>query len=283
MIALPWCLKLEMTRGCNLKCSFCPISVLPDLSENKKFLTPDSCEIAAKEYATLAPESRIELTMRGEPTLNPDLLINLKILRKVLPKIQISMFSNGVVFFKNPTLISDIISSGVNILNIDCYNNTYERFKEIATKKTNLQVEDFRTFSCYKRHNKGHLLKVVNLVPDIKDPKKLVNVREIHNMAGNAPNFKKLLEPLKKKCARPFREFVISYDLNVLICCHDWNTDCKLGNLRNKSAKEIWYGTLHKKILEDLYDKNRNGKPCNQCDYMGGYRLGFLKNPRSKA
>lgn len=254
---------------------------MPDLSTDKKFMSPKECQIACEQYGTLSPESRIELTMRGEPTLNPYLLENLMIMRKVLPKIQISMFTNGVTFFKNPDSIMPILDAGVNILNIDCYNNTYDRFKKMI-EPLPVRLEDFRTFSCYKRHNKGHKLAVVTLVPDIKDPAKLVKVREVHNMAGNAPNALKLKEPLKKKCARPFREFVITHNLDVIICCHDWKTKGVMGNLRETSAKKIWFGEMHKNILIDLYNKNRSGKPCDQCDYKGGFRLGFLKDPREK-
>jgi len=36
----------------------------------------------------------------------------------------------------------------------------------------------------------------------------------------------------------------------------------------------------HRNILKSLYVKDRSGAPCNKCDYKGGFRLGFLKDPR---
>jgi len=225
--------------------------------------------------------------MRGEPTLNPDILENVLAIRETAPKFQVSLFTNGVRFFREPELIGKLLDAGVNILCIDCYNNTYDRFQTLA-ETTGETVVDFRKFSAYKRHSSGHRLRVVNLVSDIQEG--LVDVRKIHNNAGNVkesyleslPGYKKVKLPLKKKCARPFRELVVQYDGRVSICCHDWRSQCIMGNVFDSTLEEIWYGEKHWKILCDLYHKNRSGVPCNKCDYSGGYRLGFLQDPTKK-
>ena len=82
MIDKPWTLKIEMTKGCNYRCTFCPIYVLPEYSRDKKFLSPKDCKTLVSKYKFLKHNGRIELTMRGEPTLNPDILMNLKIIKK---------------------------------------------------------------------------------------------------------------------------------------------------------------------------------------------------------
>jgi len=246
--------------------------------------------IIAKQIKDVNPGGRIELTMRGEPTLNPDVLANLTILRSKLPNIQISMFTNGSLFFKNPTTIENIIDSGVNILNIDCYNNTYDRFNTIAKNTVaiydDIELKDFRTFSAYKRHKSGNALRVINLVPDIQEGE--VDVRQIHNNAGNVnpeylanlPEYKLRKLPMKQRCARPFHELVVTYDGNVVICCHDWQAENVLGNVFDNTLEEIWWGKEHWKILRSLYKKDRaNLTPCYKCDYKGGYRLGLLHDP----
>lgn len=290
-IARPWTVKIEFTRGCNLACKFCPTAVLP-YSKDKQYLDPDLCRLIAEQVAEVLPDGRIELTMRGEPTLNPDVLKNLEILRQVLPYMQISMFTNGVLFFKYPEMMKELIEAGVNILNIDCYNNTYKRFHDLVLKSFNgkgyAKLEDFRRFSAYKRHPRGHFLRVVNLVPDIQEGE--VDVRQIHNNAGNVdPDYLKSLPgykfpslPLQKQCARPFRELVVTYDGDLVICCHDWRAECVLGNVNDSTLHDLWYGKMHHEILKSLYKKDRSGKPCNKCDYGGGYRLGFLQDPEEK-
>jgi len=290
-IKRPFTIKIEFTRGCNFSCKFCPIDVLKMYSKDKKFLDPDTCRIIANQIKSVNPDGRIELTMRGEPTLNPDMLSNLNILRETLPNIQISMFTNGALFFKNPNMIMNIIDAGVNILNIDCYNGTYGRFTAIANDiisvgNDDVILEDFRSFSAYKRHRNGNKLRVINLVPDIQEGE--VDVRQIHNNAGNVnpeylknlPGYVKHKLPMERRCARPFHELVVTYDGDVLICCQDWQAQNVLGNVFDNTLEELWWGKSHWLILRSLYKKDRGSMvPCDKCDYKGGYRLGLLHNP----
>jgi len=287
----PWTFKIEFSQGCNLRCKFCPVYARPDLQDTSKrrFMEPNLLTKIARSIRDVKHDGRIELTMRGEPTLNPTIEENLVILRRELPLTQIAIFTNGIEILKDPTKLRRLIDAGINILNIDCYNNTYDRFAKLATSHAppDIEVKDFRQFSAYKRHPNGHQLRVVNLVPDIGDAARLVAVRVIHNNAGNADpisleknwGIKPLTQPLAKKCARPFREMVIAWDGRVLICCHDWGDECVLGKIPEQTALEIWYGDFHRDILRSLYRKDRSGAPCHKCDYKGGYRLGFLKNP----
>lgn len=291
MIEKPWTLKVEFTRGCNLACKFCPIYADPKAYEVKSYMSPALLDRFAQDYNKFKPDTRIELTLRGEPTLNPAAEYLLRILRRRIPLAQISMFTNGVKILKDPKLAQRLLDAGVNILNIDCYNGTYSRFQQLMEgefKDTYVEIKDFRTFSAYKRHKHGERLKVVNLVPDIGDEDKLVAVRIIHNNAGNAdPKMLKerwgiepLAAPLQKRCNRPFREFVLYSDGTVPICCHDWKAVGVMGHYPEQTIEQIWYGQPHAGALAAIYDKDRSVAPCDVCNYSGGFRLGLLKDPR---
>ena len=56
-----------------------------------------------------------------------------------------SIFTNGTVFLKKGTpFIEELMDAGLNIFNIDCYNNTYDRFSEMVKKLSNqIRVADF--------------------------------------------------------------------------------------------------------------------------------------------
>lgn len=284
VIRPPWTIKIEQSYGCNLKCGFCPIANIPEINLHKQFMRPYTCEQIVAQAVELKYNLRVELTLRGEPTLNPQILDNLSIMRRVAPKFQISMFTNGVNLLTGKVKIKDLLDAGVNILCIDCYNGTYDRFFEFANG-TGERIVDFRDFSAYKKHPHGHTMRVVNLVPDIQEG--AVDVRKIHNNAGNVSQqyldslkgYEKKSLPLVKGCARPFRELVVYNDGSVVICCHDWKAECVLGNVFEETLTEIWYGEKHWQILKDLYEKKRDRVPCCKCDYSGGYRLGLLQNP----
>lgn len=289
MIVRPWLYKVELSRGCNLACRFCPIYAIPEYSENKKFLEPDMMLRIAKGIHEMNPMGRVEMTMRGEPTLNPHLKENLRVLRDTSPKLQLSMHTNGVLLLKNEYRITDILDFGVNILNIDCYNNTEDRFHEMACAEiaagADFELVDHEDdFGAYRRHSNGHKLRVVNLIPDISASDNPIAVRQIHSNAGNGDP-KVMAEygvgpPRDGKCARPFREYVITFDGKVILCCHDWNTEAIIGDLEKQTLSEIWYGNEHRRHLRYLYEGDRHHAPCNKCDYHGGYRLALLKDPR---
>lgn len=286
-IRRPVTFKIEMTKGCNLKCKFCPVYAMPELQGKYEYMQPATAAVIMPLIAELNPEGRIELTRKGEPTLNPYIANNVRLMRETMPKVQISLFTNGTMLFKKPEIIDELLDAGVNIFNIDCYNNTYNRFSAIVDKVSpSAEKMDFREFSAYKRHSGGHKLRVINLVPDIADPAELVKVRKIHNAAGNTDReqMKKFgvawpTSPLKKNCAKPYREMVINYNGEVPICCEDWHDECILGKMPENTAREIWYGDFHLKILRSLWKKDRRGVPCNKCSFHGGYRLGLLHNP----
>lgn len=172
-----------------------------------------------------------------------------------------------------------MLDAGVNFLCIDCYGNSYAKLESIA-KASGEELHSFKDVSAYKRHPSGHKKRMILLVPNLTD--NAIRVRKVHNMAGNAPTGNEPPLPLAKKCARPFRELAVCYNGDVPICCHDWKCETLLGNINKSTLQEIWFSEKHAMILKQLYAKSRGGiDPCSKCDYSGGYRLGFLKNPSS--
>src|SRR5208282_3672047 len=50
----------------------------------------------------------------------------------------------------------------------------------------------------------------------------------------------KLFDNKKCCCPSPFYILIIHSDLNVSVCCVDWNKKLVVGNLREQTLKEIW-------------------------------------------
>lgn len=291
LIDQPWNVKIELTKGCNLRCKFCPVYSQDQFQGESAFIPLEMVEEIGFQLSLFVPRTRIEFTLRGEPSLHPQAPEVMRILRRHLPEAQLSMFSNGTGWLKDRNLAAELLDAGLNLFNVDCYNNTYARFKKVAdaelTARLDIERIDFRDINAYHRIPSGHKRKIVTLVPDLADPAGLVRVRKIHNVGGNLSDeqhtmfgLKQLDAPLEKGCVRPFRELIVHSDGHVVICCVDWKQEDILGHVSD-GLENVWYGDTHLAILRALYDHDRNAGICAKCNYFGGYRQGLLRNPHS--
>lgn len=303
LIALPWVIQLEFVHGCNLRCEWCPVCLDRDLQNptKREYLDLNMLREFCRQYRTMrekhAPHDnfgwpRVEIAMRGEPLLHPNVLKCLQVLRRGLPKCQLTMFSNGIVLLKNPRLLNRLYDAGLNVLFVDCYRDTIPRFMERLKPyiADDVELVDPTVFAPYRKHSRGHQRRVLSLLAGIENQEESISVRLLDNMGGwsSAENLEKYGWKLRgklplngKRCVRPFREFVLWCDGTVDVCCVDWypSDAMTLGSIRDQTVEQIWYGRRHLTVLRRLYRGIRDWGLCRTCDYFGGYRPGFLQNP----
>ena len=269
----PYTIKIETVYGCNRRCDFCAIHT-QNIKEIK-FVTLDMIKLIAHQIKEFFDGSRIELTLRGEPTLHPKIFEIIKILKGITSS-QVMLTSNGIVLTED--MVKKFYEAGLNILLVDCYEKeTLELMKKVKTEFEKYSIREKTPYKRYK--NKQYLI----YNDDVYGEK--VIYRNIHNTAGNV-DFNKvskyglypLKEPLEKCCVSPFRELVIRHDGIVCLCCNDWKNQCIVGNILKDNIYDIWHTKKLNTIRKLLLNKQR-GKvsPCNVCDYNGGYRIGLEK------
>lgn len=271
----PWNCQVELVRGCNYRCDFCAIQVVP---KEPAFMMIDTFINSMIGLSNFDP-IRLEFAMRGEPTMHPELISFTYIARSFLEKSQITLTTNGHLLTE--VMAQRFFSAGGNIIVVDCYHNTFDKYMERFKK---FKVCDFHrgTFNPWHRH--GPKEKAIVLVEDIgcTDGKRQ---RVIINQAGNVDwdkvkkyGLRPLEKPLKKKCVHPFREIAIFYNGNVSICCRDWKEEHIIFNVDRDSIKRQWHqNTEWERVRKELYNKRReNVDICKRCDFHGGFRFGFL-------
>lgn len=67
----------------------------------------------------------------------------------------------------------------------------------------------------------------------------------------------------------------MDYNGDVIICNHDWGKKMIIGNMLEKSFKEIWLDEKWSKARKDLYEGNRDFLPCKNC-LVDGLRMGSM-------
>jgi len=78
----PYCIQVELSEGCNLRCSFCGLNGIRGKENNYKFMTLETAERVASDMKEYGWNSRVEFAMHGEPTMNPHFVEIIAIFRK---------------------------------------------------------------------------------------------------------------------------------------------------------------------------------------------------------
>ena len=274
----PFCIQIELTEGCNLMCSFCGVHGIRQSAGMYKFMTIDiAIKIVSLLQSSHGWNPRIEFAMHGEPTLNPNFVEIIKLFNTL--NMPLMLCTNGAgLLIDTQNKIKRLFVNGLSTLTIDNYKNNKKNMDKI------LKMIDgkFPIFYYPKQNESPHTRKKykrIIIVDDISNTK-IGNHATLNNHCGCAS--KPLIFPLKKRCAKPFRELAIRWDGNVALCCNDWRGVYKCGNIVNyKSIEDLWQNKFFTAARKRLYYKMRDFSPCEICNATS-YRMGLLPDKKGK-
>jgi len=276
LIHRPYLIQVEPVRGCNMQCDFCANHRLPPRHE---YMTLGTAAAIAEQLRAFGPKQKIQLAMRGEPLLHPDLEGVLGVMRAILPASQLGIVTNGLGLSRNRLRM--LYGAGCNIVSVDCYNGRYE---SIGSKLGGIvPVYSYRDFNALHYHS--HKVRALVLIEDLATDSK--GSRTFTNQCGFIPDaaYEKYDiprpvpgRPVLKSCTNLFRELPFHFNGNVPVCCKDWLGDSVHYNVHsNLSLIEYWHESRKLNMMRlMLMAKNRSFWPCAQCTYFGGFRKGLL-------
>ncbi|MDD5016023.1 MAG: SPASM domain-containing protein [Atribacterota bacterium] len=219
-------LDIEINTNCNRRCSYCPNSVSERSSKkNEKLMPEETYRKIINELADINFNGRISPSLYGEPLLEKRLNKFIKYTRKKLPKVKIVILTNG------------------DYLTIDI-------FKELIESGTN----EFMV----TQHDEKVASNIVELFEYIKKYRKYRKFVKYNHFTSETPlcNRGGLVKPKVQnktpRCATPDNPVVIDYAGNVLLCCNDYHSLIKFGNINNQKLLEIWFGEQYKKMRRDI-------------------------------
>ena len=256
----PFGVEIGTTNLCNAECIMCPHLKLKkmgtmDMGLYRKII--DNCERLGIKVITLS--------FFGEPFLDKELIEKIKYAKGK------GMF---VAFYSNASLLNEewakkIINSGLDGITIsfDGYSKeTYEKIRvglkfEVVKKNILNLIE---TKKKMKKNNPQIILVLVELEENKKEIKQFykewnkkvdgINIINMRNWANKIKkegtkesfHFNKNLK--KKPCSLIWREMVVDWNGEVVLCNDDWNHSNVLGNLKKQTIEEIWKGEKLNKI-----------------------------------
>ena len=298
----PYCVQIEATLGCQLRCTFCGINGGPadGPGHDLQFMSIETALVVSTALAEARQHGwnpRLEFARRGEPSMHPDLPAVIATFRAHNPRLQVQVTTNGGGLLRKPgpvERIRDLFAAGVNLLAIDDYESV-----GIGTRVRN----ELGTPRDTPRHT-GYVPEL--LVADGASPMTVEWLEhpidnESHPNHRYKPGTRKLIfladptrtdaprmtlnnhagygSPLRdypKPCVKPFREVGVNWDGSIDLCCVDWISEYRIGSLHERSLNDLWNDVAFEAARRYLLRGERSAlRPCLGCDHPG-YNTNWL-------
>lgn len=279
----PKYLTIETCNNCNARCIMCPKGIFGtkqlELMEDALF---DKIVEELQQYASWI--EMVCLNSDGEPLIDKDICNKICKLKKIGIK-HVNLSTNGKLL--NAKKSEELIEAGIDDIriSIDAFSaETYEKIRRgLKYEEIMRNVLDLINIRDRKGTKTEIRIRMVEMPENESErseflsfwSKKLraddkVQIMPAHTWSGVvAENATSIVEfYADKPCVSVFSTIAINYDGMVQLCDSDIEQKVILGNLNEKSIKEIWQSEKFEKIRHDHMTGNRNQiLICQGCDH----------------
>jgi len=289
---LPISISMEPTTACNLRCPECPSGLRsftrPTGKMNLDLLNKTLGEI--KNHCTY-----INFYFQGEPYLHPQFLDMVKAAKA--HGIYSSTSTNA--HFLNDEKAKETVLSGLDRLIISIDGTTQETYESYRKEgELNKVIEGAKNMVKWKRELKSATPHVIfqflvvkpneHQIDEVKSLAKSIGVDDVKFKTaqiydfehGNAliPSLDKyaryaqnqdgtwrIKNSLDNHCWRMWSGCVITWDGRIVPCCFDKDAQHSMGNLRDKTLKEIWSNNEYRKFRAAILRSRAEVDMCKNC------------------
>ena len=226
----PWAWWVEITRGCNLRCDFCPTRLFKQ--GFRRYMDKTTWISLLETIQELTPYSRLELCNAGEPLLHPDILEYIALARQICPHLQILTYTNGTTLISGKLTYKQLFDAGLNMIFVDMYaslkvhkkiaeNSGYYWFYQDAKPK------DAPNIFQYQNNPNCHIIMLAENPYNWSTRKIGRGYLQTYLNDLDWPAAKKFgLVPVTKslirRCDIPNKFISINYDGTFIFCCFDY-------------------------------------------------------------
>lgn len=265
----PYILQIENTNLCNAKCIMCPHTIMKRKGKTMSF----NEFVKICKNALLNEEIKlITITGFGEPFIDAGIIEKIKWLNVKYPKIDIDIYTNASLL--NSKIVDELLKLKIHKINfsINGTEKSYYKIMKLNYEKTKSNILYFL------RRKKELSLKypltnisLMLLKENHKEIEKVIsfwkgNVDSImayapSDWAGALKGISFVTKsPFRKKrwpCLALWNSVTVDVEGNLIMCCRDYESVVKFGNLLDNNIKEI----RNSKKFQDLLKKQSN------CDF----------------
>lgn len=276
-------IHIENTNSCGYKCKMCPRE-----SQTRQigFMSMEDFSLALEKIGPF--QGIFHLHGFGEPLLDRKLIEKIQYLKKKNPA------SKGLIFSTLGVRVAEdyfmqLLEAGLDNIFISLYEFSREKYKEVhgfngfEQVKRNLQLlsramKHFPNFNSIVKIPSSEIASTLSMKLSTEKTDFCQWVQElgfdlrewsyVHNYSDgrfyNLPNTQRLCPVISGKRKSILN---ITWDLNVIPCCFDFNATIPFGNLRHQSLEEIFTGPEYLAfVIAHQTDSLTNYPVCQNCE-----------------
>jgi radical SAM protein with 4Fe4S-binding SPASM domain len=284
----PPALMIEPTNICNLKCPLCP-SGNGSLQRPRGMMSLDLFKGIVDQV--VHKTGMLILWNQGESFLNPDFYAMIEYAAR--QKLYTMSSSNASLDLDIPRIIKSGLSrliismDGISKDTYDSYrvNGNFEKvlanLKELAKTKrilksaTPILVWQFIVM----KHNEHEIDQVKRMAKSFgvdrlefktvqiyskEDLKYLPSDHKLSRYSSGVDSFE-LKTQLLNRCRRLWTQPVINWDGEMSICCYDKDLYFKIGNIREHSFTDLWFGDAMNRMRQAVLTNRAGFEVCRNC------------------
>ncbi len=288
----PFSISIEPTTTCNLRCPECP-SGLRRFSRNTGMLSLDMFTKVIDELGSFL--MYIILYFQGEPYLNPSFFEFIKIAKK--KRIYTATSTNG--HFLNDENARKTIEAGLDrlIISLDgigqeayseyriggSYKEVIEGINNIVKWKKKLRSKNPYVIVQFLvlKTNEHQIDDIKKLCDELSVDKLEFKTAQVYNYKNGNPLIPgldrysrynqlpdgtwKFKNKLPNRCFRMWSSCVITWDGLIVPCCFDKDAEYRLGDIKDKSFKEIWRSKSYIDFRTKVFTQRKQIDICRNC------------------
>jgi radical SAM protein with 4Fe4S-binding SPASM domain len=296
-LAYPLLIQIQTRSLCNAHCQFCPYPVVSKRLEQGT-MTRELFTKIIDEVNLIKHSCTIVFELHNEPLLDERIFEFIKYVKSRNRKTKICLVTNGQLIDK--FTLEEIREAEIDQLIISLNAHTPEMYQ-----KLNCGLDYDRIINnIHSLISEERLKRVLTIsfvlnreaakeIPLASDYWKKTGVKtriiKLENRAGALTNYELLM--LKSNYARfsvadrigkyliartlditgcydPFFHMNIMFNGDVILCCDDWNRSTIVGNIRDKTIRQVWnsppMNEARRLILKKNYDQISSCKKCSK-------------------
>jgi radical SAM protein with 4Fe4S-binding SPASM domain len=273
----PRILQIENTNLCNARCIMCPHRIM---KREKKVMDLASFKKIVENVLKYEKIERLTISGFGEPFLDVNFLKKIDFINEKYPDLKIDIYTNASMLTRE--LTDNLLRKKIDRITFSI-NGTEKNYGEIMGLNYGKTKSKVLYFLERKKKTKSKLLCNISLVIIEENEKDVSNFIKFwspladsvrayvpSDWAGALKNVKIISKKRLKKrrwpCFVLWNTVTVDVKGNVIMCCRDYESNVKFGNLLKNNIKEIRESKKFKILLDKQARGNYFTPVCAACD-----------------